>query len=65
MEAVPYVDSSGVNSLLAIASKNQEKRTVRICSLTKQVHEVLKLSGFLKMFDIDEKEAESIDKLMS
>ncbi|MFC1504856.1 STAS domain-containing protein [Spirochaetota bacterium] len=64
MEAVPYVDSSGVNMLLAIASKSQAKGMIRICSLTKQVYEVLKLSGFLKMFDIDNKEEDSVKILL-
>jgi len=57
---VDYLDSSGVGSLVNVYATIQESSKMRICEVQKQVYSVMKLTGLLGFFQIDDSEEESV-----
>jgi anti-sigma B factor antagonist len=59
--AVPYISSGGLRVLLATAKKlkNPPDRFA-LCSLSAEVHKILKLTGFTTIFSISSSEAEAL-----
>src|ERR1700683_2143068 len=60
LEAVKYIDSSGVASLVeALKASRDLKATLVLYGLTRTVREVLELTGLLKLFEIYPPEEEA------
>ena len=56
---VDYLDSSGIGSLVNVYAAIRESGKLRICEVQEQVFSVLKLTGLIGFFQIDESEEES------
>ncbi len=63
MEAINYISSAGLRSLLLIAKAIKAcSGTVVFCNLVPMVREVLKISGFEKILTIVEDRAKGLEK---
>ncbi|HMB01993.1 MAG TPA: STAS domain-containing protein [Spirochaetota bacterium] len=59
LKDVDYLDSSGIGSLVNVYAAIRENGKMRICEIQEQVYSVLKLTGLIGFFQIDETEEES------
>lgn len=64
MEDLTYLDSSGIGELIGIVRKMRDKGIIRLCSLQKSIYNVLRLTGLISLFQIDETEEESMSKII-
>ncbi len=65
LKDVSYIDSSGIGALLGIVTKirSEGKIKMRLCHIKASVFSVLKLTGLIGLFQIDNTEEESIESI--
>ena len=66
LEKLLYINSAGLSSILVVAKKLQEKEVeFAVCSLSKAVKGIFKMSAFDKVINVFESRSEAIEAIRS
>ncbi|MCY3625718.1 MAG: STAS domain-containing protein [Candidatus Dadabacteria bacterium] len=66
LEKLLYINSAGLSSVLMVAKRLQEKEAkFAVCSLSRAVKGVFKMSAFDKVIDVFESRSEAIEAIRS
>jgi anti-sigma B factor antagonist len=63
LDTVRYLDSSGAGALVYIRQRTSGKVDIRFCNVNENVLNVLKLSHLHRLFQIDDNEEVSLEKI--